>query len=240
MTGLERLRILVVTLEYPPHTISGYGLMCEQVCEWLGQRGHDVCMLTAEPLDTPVAAEETGGSAPVRWTLRSYWDGSHCLYPPFREALAIERHNQEELRGLIADARPDVVMFWHMGAILFALASRKQVQSFYREADVTLFTGMIEHEAFGLVPLEAMASGYPVIATGVGGSGEFCRDDVNCLRVAPGDPHALAAAVHRLSADPDVRHRPIEGGLKTAAELTLDRQAHFIERAILTEVACPL
>jgi len=49
----------------------------------------------------------------------------------------------------------------------------KQMRHRYQQADVTLFTSMIEHEAFGLVPLEAMASGCPVIATGVGGSGEY-------------------------------------------------------------------
>ena len=52
----------------------------------------------------------------------------------------------------------------------------------YQRADATLFTSMIEHEAFGLVPLEAMVSGCSVIATCVGGSSEHCIDGVNCLR----------------------------------------------------------
>src|SRR5258708_16443437 len=69
----------------------------------------------------------------------------------------------------------------------FSLALRQQVRSRYQQADVTLFTSKIEHEAFGLVPLEAMASCCPVIATGVGGSSEYCLDGVNCVRVPPGE-----------------------------------------------------
>src|SRR6266496_2717767 len=82
-------------------------------------------------------------------------------------------------------------------SLSFSLASRQQVHQHYQQADVTLFTSMIEHEAFGLVPLEAMASGCPVIATGVGGSSEYCFDGVNCVRVPPENPPALARAVQQ-------------------------------------------
>jgi glycosyltransferase involved in cell wall biosynthesis len=54
----------------------------------------------------------------------------------------------------------------------FALAARQKVRAYFQQANVTLFTGMIEQEAFGLVPLEAMASGCPVISTCFGRSGE--------------------------------------------------------------------
>jgi glycosyltransferase involved in cell wall biosynthesis len=106
----------------------------------------------------------------------------------------------------------------------------------YLAADVTLFTSTIEQEAFGLVPLEAMASGCPVVSTGVGGSGEYCQHGVNCLRVPPGDLTALAAAVRRLAADPALRRRLVQGGLQTAARLTLDRQGACIEQCLLDEI----
>src|SRR5260221_14340339 len=88
-------------------------------------------------------------------------------------------------------------------SLSFSLALRQQVRSRYLQADVTLFTSMIEHEAFGLVPLEAMASGCPVIATVVGGSSEYCLDGVNCFRVPPDDPVALALAMQHLSQSRD-------------------------------------
>lgn len=400
----KRLRVLTVTLEYPPPSFGGYEVMCGQVCTWLKQRGHEVLVLTALPsaLGT-ISADEDEDIIPVRRILRSYWDGLSNLDPPFQEALAIEQHNQEQMQDVLATYHPDVVAFWHMGDISlglitttanlgyplvfvigddwlcyggwadawlrwcnahpeqaavveqrtglptrlpdlgalgafcfvsawtkrraeqiggwhfpraqiispglsptefppliqvpdrpwrwrllwvgrvveekgietaihalsplptetmleivglvdpayrqhlealagtlgvasrlsFSLALRQQVRSRYQQADVTLFTSMIEHEAFGLVPLEAMASGCPVIATGVGGSSEYCLDGVNCVRVPPGDPAALALAVQHLAQSRDLRRRLVEGGLQPARAFTLDRQATGIERLLL-------
>jgi glycosyltransferase involved in cell wall biosynthesis len=121
----------------------------------------------------------------------------------------------------------------------FSLASRQQMRQHYQQAGVTLFTSMMEHEAFGLVPLEAMASGYPVIATGVGGSSEYCLHGVNCMRVPPGDSAALARAVQQLAQSRDLRLRLVEGGLRTASVFTLDRQAAGIERALLAASSFP-
>src|SRR5581483_100305 len=109
--------------------------------------------------------------------------------------------------------------------LTFRLCSHQEMRAHYQRADVTLLPSMIEHEAFGLVPLEAMASGCPVIATCVGGSGEYCQAGVNCLRCAVGGRENLAFAIQRLAAHPELRQQLIEGGLGTAQERTLDRQA---------------
>ncbi len=119
----------------------------------------------------------------------------------------------------------------------FSRASRQQVRQRYQQGDVTLFTSMIEHEAFGLVPLEAMASGCPLIATGVGGSSEYCLDGVNCIRVPPGDPAALARAVQQLAQSQDLRRRLVRGGLRTASAFTLDRHAAGIEHSLLAALS---
>ncbi len=57
-------------------------------------------------------------------------------------------------------------------------------------------------EPFGLVALEAMAAGRPVIASRVGGLAEIVLDGETGLLVPPGDSAALAGAVERLLADP--------------------------------------
>jgi type III pantothenate kinase len=121
----------------------------------------------------------------------------------------------------------------------FSLASRQQIPQHYKQADVTLFTSKMEHEAFGLVPLEAMASGCPVIATGVGGSSEHCLDGINCIRVPPGDFAALARAVRQLALNRDLRRHLLEGGLRTASACTLNRQAAGIEHALLAASGFP-
>ena len=50
-------------------------------------------------------------------------------------------------------------------------------------------------EPFGLVTVEALARGVPVVATSSGGSREIVRDGRDGLLVPPGDPEALAAAI---------------------------------------------
>ena len=89
----------------------------------------------------------------------------------------------------------------------------------YADADAVLFP--VEWtEPWGLVPLEAMAVGRPVIATGTGGSGEYLEDGVNCLLFPPGDADALAARIRELAGDEELRRRLVDGGRATAARFT--------------------
>src|SRR5258708_1342103 len=118
------LRILIVTLDYPPPVLGGYGGMCAQVCTWLKRRGHEVLVLTRLPREPGVISagpDEDEGIVPVRRILRSYWDGSACLDLPFQEALAVEQHNQAQVQRVLATYHPDVVAFWHMGAMSLGL-----------------------------------------------------------------------------------------------------------------------
>lgn len=57
-------------------------------------------------------------------------------------------------------------------------------------------------EPFGLVGIEALAAGRPVVASSTGGVGDWLEDGVNGLCVRPGDPRALARALNELLADP--------------------------------------
>ena len=59
-----------------------------------------------------------------------------------------------------------------------------------------------EYEAFGLVLLEALAQGTPVIASRVGGIPEFIEPERAGLLVSPGDAPALAGAMARIRSDP--------------------------------------
>jgi glycosyltransferase involved in cell wall biosynthesis len=90
-----------------------------------------------------------------------------------------------------------------------ALAAR------YAAADAVVFPSEWE-EPFGLVPVEAMAVGTPVVATGMGGSKAFLVDGGNCLLFRAGDPEDLAAAVLRLASDPELRRELVAGGDATA------------------------
>jgi glycogen(starch) synthase len=89
------------------------------------------------------------------------------------------------------------------------------VADLYRTSDVLLFPVRWE-EPWGLVPLEAMACGCPVLATGRGGSAEYLREGENCLLTPAGDAAALAKVVRRLADGPELRERLRQGGLATA------------------------
>jgi glycosyltransferase involved in cell wall biosynthesis len=96
---------------------------------------------------------------------------------------------------------------------------REELRAVYDAHDALLFPVRWD-EPWGLVPLEAMARGRPVVATGTGGSAEYLRDGENALLVPRDDPGALAAAVRRLAEDPALRGRLRAAGLPSAAAHT--------------------
>ncbi len=78
----------------------------------------------------------------------------------------------------------------------------------YKAADVFVLPSDSRAESYGLVLVEAMAMGVPVISTEVGTSTSWVnRHGETGLVVPPADPRALAAAVRRLLNDQDLRIR---------------------------------
>jgi glycosyltransferase involved in cell wall biosynthesis len=117
----------------------------------------------------------------------------------------------------------------------FSSAPRAQLRDVYAAADAVVFP-VQWHEPWGLVPLEAMAVGRPVIATGTGGSAEYLRHEDNCLVYEPAESgQALARAVERLAADAALRARLRSNGLATAAPFT-ERAYNQAIAAALDEV----
>lgn len=72
------------------------------------------------------------------------------------------------------------------------------------------------HEPFGIVNIEAMAAGKPVIATAVGGVPEIITDGQTGLLVAPEDPEQLCRAILRLASDVKLREMLSRRALKAA------------------------
>ena len=102
-------------------------------------------------------------------------------------------------------------------------------------ADVDVFVMPSLFEGLGVAALEAMAAGRPVIATRVGGLAESIVDGDTGILVAPRDPQALAGAIAKLAAQPELaaemgrrgRARVLEHF--TLAQSALKNEAYYYE-----------
>jgi glycosyltransferase involved in cell wall biosynthesis len=110
----------------------------------------------------------------------------------------------------------------------FAAADRAELRNSYQTHDAVVFPVEWE-EPFGLVPLEAMACGTPVVATGRGGSGEYLVDGGNSLLFPPRDSAALARSLLRLASDRPLRRMLAENGLRTAAQFDMETWGRVLE-----------
>lgn len=97
----------------------------------------------------------------------------------------------------------------------------------YASADAFLFAS--HTETLGLVILEAMASGLPVIAAPAGGVADHLCDGENGIAYLPGDVEAMATAMVTMATSPELAQRLAAGARRTAEalswELELDRLA---------------
>lgn len=104
--------------------------------------------------------------------------------------------------------------------------SDAELQQRYARADVFVAPSLFE--SFGLIYLEALQHGVPVVGAAVGGVPDVVRDGVDGLLVPPGDAPALAAALDRLMSDKALRTR-----LGTAAREALTQRTHHAMAARL-------
>jgi D-inositol-3-phosphate glycosyltransferase len=94
--------------------------------------------------------------------------------------------------------------------------SRDEVPALIRSADVV--AAVPWYEPFGIVPIESMACGVPVVASAVGGMIDTVVDGVTGAHVPPRDPDALAAALRDLLDRPRLRARLGRAGALRARE----------------------
>jgi rhamnosyl/mannosyltransferase len=97
----------------------------------------------------------------------------------------------------------------------------EDVGSYYEASDVFCLSSVSKNEAFGIVQVEAMFFGKPVVSTNVRGSGIVYAniDGETGLVVEPRDPWALAEAIKRICGDQDLYRRLADGGRRRAGEV---------------------
>jgi glycosyltransferase involved in cell wall biosynthesis len=88
-------------------------------------------------------------------------------------------------------------------------------------------------EGFGLVYLEAMRAGTPIIATSMGGANEVFLDDKEALFVDPGDEKGLAMAIKKITSRPDTAYRLCKWGQAAAKRFTVEIMGRETEKFFL-------
>ena len=126
---------------------------------------------------------------------------------------------------------------------LVGAMSHDRVADAFAAADVVVVPSVVDSrgrvDATTSTALEALASGRPLIASNVGGIAEVVRDNDNGLLVPEKDPVALAVAIERLRAEPELRERLSGRAREFALErLGWDAAIDAFERSLESAVAC--
>jgi glycosyltransferase involved in cell wall biosynthesis len=118
--------------------------------------------------------------------------------------------------------------------VLRGRVERADMPALLRSADLVVCAPW--YEPFGIVPLEAMACGVPVVATAVGGQIDSVVHGVTGVHVPPRDPAALAGALRGLLEHPERRAMLGANGRERAQRYSFDRIA-TATREVYAEVA---
>ncbi|HYY45047.1 MAG TPA: glycosyltransferase, partial [Actinomycetota bacterium] len=120
--------------------------------------------------------------------------------------------------------------------VVLGTVSQEELVGWYRAANAFVFPSV--KEGWGLSVLEALAVGLPVVATDIPVFREYLEDEKTALLFRKGDPMALAATMHRIATDANLRDRLSKVGPKVASRYTWEscaEQHRAIYRRLLGE-----
>lgn len=120
--------------------------------------------------------------------------------------------------------------------VQFKSASHEAMRSLYAEYDAYIFSSNWG-EPFALTPLEAMASGLPVIMCPDGGDAELIEDGYNALQFTAGSPSSLVGAINRMVELSDYGERMSANALRIVEEqFTIEKMTDHIETILKRSV----
>jgi phosphatidylinositol alpha-mannosyltransferase len=151
-----------------------------------------------------------------------------------------------EQRGAI-DSLPPAV---RARVRMLGKVSYEALPTYHRASDIFI-SPATGSESFGIVLVEAMAAGLPLVASDIAGYREVARHECEGLLVQPSDPAALAAGVRRLLESPALAQSLSDNGFRRSRSFAWGRIIDRLEgvydglleparRAALTEIVRPI
>jgi glycogen synthase len=161
------------------------------------------------------------------------------------EALRLARENKVKATVSIygkgeseqtAQVRSFVIQHQLPVEFLAVSSTHQELPKIYRQHDAYIYTAEWE-EPFALAPLEAMASGLPVIAAKAGGARELLRHGENGLTFTPGDALELSSRMLELQLQPNLRVQMAENAqqevmMRFNESYVLDQTENFLAQTI--------
>jgi rhamnosyl/mannosyltransferase len=181
--------------------LSGYRQRCRIIPYGISASDFDTC----DPAAVARIREEHGGRIVLAVGRLVYYKG-------FEHLVRAMKHVRAKLlivgHGPLRAALDKEVADCGVGDRVTLLGPRDDVRPYYHAADVFSLPSISRTEAFGIVQLEAMACGKPVVNTLLStGVPSVSLNGVTGLSVPPADPAALADALNLLLDDPQLRMR---------------------------------
>jgi glycosyltransferase involved in cell wall biosynthesis len=143
---------------------------------------------------------------------------------------------------VIGTERADTPTSWPAGVTVRTSVAHHQVMEAWRHAGIGLVPSLAP-EPFGLVAVEAMCSGVPVVASRIGALPSIVDDGTTGFLVEPGNTAELLAAIRRLDDDPALRRAMGAAGVAHAEKFSAQTVARRYEehyRGLLARQQPPL
>jgi glycosyltransferase-like protein len=232
---LDPDRVLVVSRTWQQRLADDYGVKADVVTN-----GVDVDRFAVAPAPGVVAALRTRAAADGRFLILTVGGieprkGTDQL---FRAVSLLRRRARPPVLAIIGghsfqDHTPyrdrvvasmaDLDLRFGRDVALLGTVADDEMAAWYHAADAFAFPSV--NEGFGLVVLEAMAAGLPVVLTRLPVFAEYVRFGEDALAVAPGDDEELADALDAVARDGDLRATLAERGRAVAARFDWDTTA---------------
>ena len=148
---------------------------------------------------------------------------------PIRASLAggpFQKSYVEAMKSFCIENKIDSVITF------YKQLTRDQLARFFRLHHAAVFTS-IHPEAFGIVAVEAMASGLALLSSGVGGASEVFETNKNGLKFEAGNAKSLATQIKRLFDEPELLKSLQDNGIEKARnQFDIQHSAKQIEELL--------